>query len=290
MTIGITGGSGNLGRLVTEHVGHSVPHDQVVVTTRDPQRLSNLAGRGFDVRRADFEDAASLLSAFDGVDSLLIVSTDADRVPGLRVAQHRAAVAAAAKAGVGHLVYTSVSRAEPGNPLALVPDHATTEGFLRDSGCRWTVLRNNLYADGIPRLLAQALATGRYETNSGDGGMAFVARDDCARVAAAVLLREPASPEGTVLEVSGPGAINAEQLVALVEEVTGQVLEVVHLDDEEYIVRLTVAGFPAPVATVFASFGRATRLGWLNTVSDTVRSLTGRDPVPVRAVLQQSLG
>lgn len=66
----------------------------------------------------------------------------------------------------------------------MVPDHTATEDALRASGITYTTLRNNVYADGVPQILSQAIATGKYLTNSGAGGTAYIARGDCARVAA----------------------------------------------------------------------------------------------------------
>lgn len=288
MTIAITGAGGKLGRRVADLVLRSAPPSEVVLTTREPRLLDDLAARGVDVRRADFDQESTLRDAFRNIDRLLIVSTDADGVPGLRRAQHVRAVGAAAHAGVGHVTYTSVTRAEPGNPLSVAADHIATEEALRGSGLPWTSLRNNVYADGLMGLLGPALASGSYVVNSGAGAMANVVREDCARVAAAVLLADspPAEP---VLEVSGPEAVTAERLVQLVAEITGRVLQVVHVDDERYVAGLVASGLPQPVAESFASFGRATREGWLATVSDTVRSQTGRAPIPVRDVLMAGL-
>ena len=78
-----------------------------------------------------------------GVDRLLLISTDA---VGARLDQHRAAVAAASKAGVRHVAYTSFPQPVPTNPALVVADHAATEQAIRDSGLTSTMLRNNLYS------------------------------------------------------------------------------------------------------------------------------------------------
>src|SRR5512143_2007904 len=111
--IAITGASGQLGRLVAERVlAQCAPRD-VILATRSPHALAEFAARGADVRRADFDDPASLREAFAGVERMLLISgTDLER----RVAQHRAAIAAAEAAGVRRVVYTSGSKPEPPNP------------------------------------------------------------------------------------------------------------------------------------------------------------------------------
>jgi NAD(P)H dehydrogenase (quinone) len=91
-----------------------VPAGRIIATTRKPEALDDLAAQGVQVRRADFEDPASLVAAFSGAQRLLLISTDAVDRPGRRLAQHQAAVAAAVQAGVQHMVYTSMPRPEPG--------------------------------------------------------------------------------------------------------------------------------------------------------------------------------
>ncbi len=64
---------------------------------------------------------------------MLLVSTDELAVPGKRLQQHQTAVAAAVKAGVKHILYTS--HAEPDKSLiSFAPDHLGTEEAIKASG------------------------------------------------------------------------------------------------------------------------------------------------------------
>jgi NAD(P)H dehydrogenase (quinone) len=74
MSIVVTGASGTLGRLVAEAVLDRTR--DVVLVTRDPSKLDDLAGRGAEIRHGDFSDPDSLASAFAGVTKALIISTD----------------------------------------------------------------------------------------------------------------------------------------------------------------------------------------------------------------------
>ena len=102
----VTGAGGQLGRRVVELLLEAGVSN-LVAASRDPAKLADLQARGVETRRADFDDPASLPAAFAGVDRLLLISTDSLGAPGHRIAQHRAAIAAAQAAGVSHLVYTS---------------------------------------------------------------------------------------------------------------------------------------------------------------------------------------
>ncbi len=284
MTIAITGASGPLGRATADFVLQAVDPRQVVLTTRRPEALADLAARGADVRRADFTDARTLATAFAGVDRLLLISTDA---VGARLDAHRAAISAAAGAGVRHVIYTSVPKPVPANPALVVADHAGTEQALRDSGLRWTMLRNNLYTHMQTPGIAQAAASGRLVTNGGAGATAYATRADCAAVAAAVLTQD--GHEDQAYDVTGPEALSADDLVALAREIGGRDVELVSVDDAAFMAGLRSAGLPDEVAQLVTSFGAATRGGFLALVSSTVADLTGRTPTALADVVQAAL-
>lgn len=280
MTIAITGASGQLGRLVADQLLTTVDPAEVVLLTRDPAKLADYAERGADVRAADFSKPDELVDAFAGVERVLLISTDA---VGARVEGHLAAIEAAVKAGVRHMAYTSVSGPTADNPAGVVADHAATEDALRESGLAWTMLRNNLYADMQVDSVAQAAATGQLVTNTGDGGAAYVTRADCAAVAAGVLTGE--GHEGKAYEVTGPHAYTAADLAELATQKSGKPVEVVQVDDEAYTAGLVSAGLPDFIAPLLTSFGTATRLGKLATVTDVVEQVGGRKPTPLSALV-----
>ncbi|MFI5627112.1 SDR family oxidoreductase [Nocardioides sp. NPDC051685] len=280
MTIAITGASGQLGRLVADQLLATVDPAEVVLLTRDPAKLADYAERGADVRAADFSKPDELVDAFDGADRVLLISTDA---VGARVEGHLAAIGAAVKAGVSHMAYTSVSEPTADNPAGVVADHAATEEALRESGLAWTMLRNNLYADMQVDTIAQAAASGQLVTNVGDGGAAYVTREDCAAVAVGVLTGE--GHEGKAYDVTGPQAYTAADLAELATQQSGKPVEVVQVDDEAYTAGLVAAGLPDFIAPLLTSFGTATRLGKLATLTDVVEQIGGRKPTPLSALI-----
>ena len=282
MTVyGITGASGQLGRLTTEAIGEWADPGQVVLISRSPDKLAEYAARGFDVRAGDFDDPESLRSAFAGVDRLLIISTE--RV-GARLDGHLRAIAAAKDAGVSHLLYTSIIDPVPENPAGVVPDHAATEEAIRETGLGWTFLRNSLYSEGQLGTIQQAAASGLLVTNAGDGLAAYVTRADCARAAAAALVKASGN---AALDITGPDALSTADLAALAAEIRGSAVEVVDVGDEAYTQGLVEqAGLPEPIAALIASFGTATRLGFLSEVSTAVADLTGTAPASLASLLK----
>ena len=199
MIVAITGASGHLGRKTAELVLDRLDPGDVVLLTRTPEALADLADRGAAVHRADFDEPQSVRDALGGVERMLLIS---GVELGHRVQQHRAAIDAAQAAGVRHVLYTSIPNPVPENPAGVVPDHAATEAALEASGLAWTFLRNNLYAEYQIPTATQAIATGQLVTNAGSGRTAYVSRDDCAAAAAAVLTS--AGHENTAYDITGP--------------------------------------------------------------------------------------
>jgi NAD(P)H dehydrogenase (quinone) len=285
MVVAITGASGHLGRKTAELVVDRLNPSDVVLLTRTPEALADLADRGAAVRRADFDEPQSVRDALEDVERMLLISAVE---LGHRVQQHRAAIDAAQRAGVRHVLYTSVPDPVEENPAGVVPDHGATEAALKASGLAWTFLRNNLYAEYQVPTAAQAIATGQLVTNAASGRTAYVSRDDCADAAAAVLAS--AGHENKSYDITGPQSVSAEELAALAGEIAGRKIEVVHVDDDAFVAGLTGAGLPEEAARLYASFGASTRGGFLESVSSAVENLTGEAPRSLRTVLTAASG
>jgi NAD(P)H dehydrogenase (quinone) len=285
MKLVITGASGQLARRAAELVLESVDARDLILTTRTPAALAAFAARGVAVRHADFADARSLRAAFAGGERLLLVSaTDL----GKRIGQHQAAIDAAKAAGVRHVIYTSGLKPEPPNPAVVAPSHHATEQALRNSGLGWTILRNSLYADyQLPEAKA-AIATGEIVHNRGRGVTAYVAREDCAAAAAAVLRGE--GHEGAVYDITGSEAFSADDLAALYGKLGGRAVRARALADAAFVATL-VGGAKGDDhlrygAELVASFGRSIREGYMDSCSNAVATLTGRAPRSLEEVLQ----
>lgn len=277
----VTGAGGQLGRRVVELLLESGASG-VIATTRDPAKLSDLAARGVEVRRADLDEPASLAPAFTGAGRLLLVSTDALHTPGLRLAQHRAAIAAAVQAGVRHVVYTSAPAPVPTLGGSLLDDHFWTEAALFASPLDWTILRDNLYTDLILLGIGHAVATGQLFSATGTGGRSYVTREDCARTAAAALA---AATGREIHDVGGPAAITQDEVASIVSELTGHQVAHVAVGAEELKQGLLGAGLPPFLVEALAAFDVAAAQGYHAVVSPTVAALTGTAPTSVRAFL-----
>jgi NAD(P)H dehydrogenase (quinone) len=197
----VTGANGALGRLVADELASRDKAVDVVLGTRSPRSSAE--------RCVDFDDPASL--DFTGVDTLLLISAgygEDDTV----IARHGAAVSAAEKAGVRHLVYTSLSG--DGDHLTYALAHRWTERRLRRGPLAWTILRNGLYAEFLADIAA-AGPDGTIAAPMGAGRLAAVARADLAAVAARVTA-EPERHAGQVYELVGEQPLGGVELAAAI--------------------------------------------------------------------------
>jgi NAD(P)H dehydrogenase (quinone) len=269
----VTGATGNLARLTVQRLVERVDAAEVVATSRTPEKVSDLP---VTVRAADFDDPDALVRTFDGADRVFIVSLHP--LPERSRLQANA-INAAAKAGVGHIVYTSFSRAgEPGNPVSIVPDHRLAEQALISGGVPFTALRFNMWPSMLLMMgtAKQAVDSGALMTNSGDGRVAYVTREDCAAVSAAVLAT--GSNQGELLEVSGPAAVSDAELAATLTEVAGRPVAVNALPDDDAKAAYLANGLPEPYAKALVANGVARRNGWYETTTHAVSRLTGQTP------------
>ena len=274
----VTGASGHLGQGVLSHLLDTlkVPSARVIATTRKPDAMAAWAARGVEIRPADFDDEASLDRAFRGADRLLLISTDADSA-GQRVEQHQRAIAAAEKAGVGHLTYTSMP--DPNRSLVLfAPDHAETEAALDTSKlANWTVLRNHWYFENLFMLLPGVLARGgKWFSAAGEGKLADIARDDVALSAAYELAG--ISTGKTTYTLSGAEALTTAEQAQRISSAIGKPIQVIPVSPEKLLRGMIHAGIPESFSRVLVSFDNNVAAGQVGSVSGDFEKITGRKP------------
>jgi NAD(P)H dehydrogenase (quinone) len=275
MTIAITGATGQLGGRVASALADL--HPRLVV--RDPAKATDLGG---GVRQATYADGPACRVAFEGVDTLFLVSA-AESVD--RREQHRTVIAAAAEAGVRQVVYTSFVGAAADATFTLGRDHHDAEQAIRDTGMAFTFLRDNFYADLLPYF---ADASGVIRGPAGEGRVAAVARADVADVAAAAL-RDPAAHADTTYELTGPEALTFAEVAARAGVVLGRELRFEdESEDEAYRWRREEYAAAQWQLDAWVSTYTAIRDGSMARVTDDVRRLTGHAPRTLEESLEES--
>ncbi|MDI3331319.1 MAG: SDR family oxidoreductase [Micrococcus sp.] len=273
--VAVTGATGRLGGRVARLLADVGTPLRLLV--RDPARAPELPDA--TVHAAPYADSDAVTEALAGVDVLFMVSASESED---RQAEHEAFVAAAARAGVGHVVYTSFLGASPEATFTLARTHAATEVDLAASGMDYTFLQDSFYMD-----LARAVVgeDGVIRGPAGQGRCAFVAHDDVARTAATIL-RDPAPHAGRAYRLTGPEALSFEEVARIISEVEGTGVRFHDETVEEAYQSRKAWNPPAWQADAWVSTYTAIAAGELDVVSRDIEAVTGVVPMTFREFLQ----
>jgi NAD(P)H dehydrogenase (quinone) len=266
--LAITGATGAIGRLTAEELARGGAALRLLVRT--PSRAPHLPGAA--VLEASYADSGRARRALEGVTTLLMISGGEEE--GWLEGQ-LSFVAAAADAGVRHIVYTSTQGAAADAEFTYARIHFATEEAIRASGMAWTIMRDSIYLDFLALL---PRADGAILGPGGDGRIAGVAKVDVARSLAAVL-RDPDAHAGRTYELTGPEALSLDEVAATLSAATGHSIRYVDETLEE--ARASREGYGVPGwrmegwITTYTAIAR----GDFARVTGDVELLTGRPPI-----------
>ena len=280
MKIGVTGATGQLGRLVVEKLKQKVAADTIVALVRNPEKAADL---GVETRPFDYTQPETLVTSLKGIDKLLLISGNEI---GQRLPQHKAVIEAAKQAGVKQITYTSILHADS-SPLGLAGEHLATEIALKASGLTYTILRNGWYTENYTGSAKGAVGAGAFIGNAGDGKIASAARVDYAEAAAVVLAGE--GHENKTYELAGDEAYTLTELAAEISRQTGKTVPYNNLTEAEYAGILKSFGLPDGLAEMLADSDTGASKGGLFDDTKQISALIGRPTTPLAIVLAEAL-
>ncbi len=198
----VTGGTGVLGRRVVA---------RLVEAGRSPIIASRKAGRGrtVEVRRIDLSDGTGLPRAMADIDTVVhLASSPFRRTRRVDVDGTRSVVAAAADAGVSHLVFMSIVGVDE-IPLRYYKAKREAEAIVAAGAVPWTILRSTEFH----QLLSGALHAVRWSP------LLMILRGmrfqpvDVDEVAVRLVSAVAAGPGGRLADIGGPQVLDARELV-----------------------------------------------------------------------------
>jgi len=280
MKIGITGATGQLGRIVVEKLKEKVPAGNIVALVRNPQKAEELS---VETRAFDYSKPEGLAESLKGVDSLLLISGNEI---GQRASQHANVITAAKQAGVKWIIYTSLLYADK-STLSLAGEHLTTENTLKQSGIPYTILRNGWYTENYTGSAKGAVAAGAFIGSAGAGKISSAARADFAEAAVVVLTSN--GHVGKVYELAGDEDYTLTDLAAEISRQTGKNIPYNNLPEAEYAKILTSFGLPEGIALAIAGWDVAASKNDLFNNSRQLSALIGRTTTPLATVVKAAL-
>ena len=279
--IGVSGASGHLGRAVVSELLQRPGGHEVVAITRTPETVFGPAQGRF----GDYNRPESLAEAYAGLDRLLLIPTlDPER--GKKGAQNVAAIDAAVRAGVKHIVFMSAAGARQEEEPALGAPFWRGEQRLITTAPAWTILRMNFYAESFVQQAQASLAQGVL-TGLAENRAAFVARDDVAAAAAGILIGD--GHAGAIYNATGPERLSGAERAGLIAEITGRPIAFRVVTEQQLRAGLTQAGLPAGAVNIVTGIQASFAAGTFDIVTGDVERLGGRPPKPLRDVLAAAL-
>jgi NAD(P)H dehydrogenase (quinone) len=280
-TIAVTAATGHLGSLIVR--GLSGRGHRVVAIARDAAKAASLSADDVEVRIADYGKAEGWDEALAGVERLVLVSGSE---VGQRVVQHGTVVAAAERAGVRWIAYTSAPHADS-TTLVLAPEHKATEELIAASSLPWTFLRNNWYTENYIGQVGPAAESGELLGSADQGRVASASREDFAEAAVAVATGE--GHENKVYELAGDVAWTMDDLATAISEITGRPVRYRDLSHDEHVAALTAAGLDEGTAQFVAALDGNIAEGTLADTTGDLGRLIGRPTTPLVEGLRAAL-
>lgn len=259
--IAIAGASGKLGFATLNALLDYglVPPTDIVCTTSSQsgaQKLDAARQKGVEIRPANWDDQGSFVKAFAGCEKLFLISSARiekdfnDAEPGQgREADHYRALAAAQKAGVKHVYYTSLAFANP-SLSRVMKAHERTEEYLQQSDFHWTLIREGLYSESCPLYL------GHYDLPNdprsevpvaGDSKISWTSIPDLGLANAIILAAPTEEWAGKTFYLSQSRAHSMEEVAAMISKAKGNEVKlkvVSRPEHEEYYVKQRMMDAP----------------------------------------------
>jgi uncharacterized protein YbjT (DUF2867 family) len=267
----VTGATGTIGREVVWQLLAADERPRVFVRDRDKAR--RLLGEQVEQVVGDLDRPETIEAALAGVDRLFLLTTQSSRQPDWE----RTAIAAAAGAGVAHVVKLSVFRADEQSPLRFARQHWQAERALERSGLAWTMVRPVFLMQNLRAMVRDAAIY----TAAGDGRVAMIDARDIAAVAVAALTTR--GHEGKIYTLTGPEALTFDDVASSLSQQSGMQIRHVRVSVDDVRTALESAGVAAWFADDMARLHAMLAAGYEDLVTDDVRAVTG---CPARTLAQ----
>ncbi|OOF60032.1 SDR family oxidoreductase [Rodentibacter myodis] len=277
-TIAVTGATGQFGAIVLNLL--KAKNANVIALARNPTKISDVEARAFDYSKTEGQ-----VEALQGIDTLILISGSE---VGQRVQQHSNVIESAKKAGVKHIIYTSLLGADKNNAVkSLAGEHLATEAALKTSGITYTILRNGWYTENYTASVPAAIANQALYGSAKEGRISSALRAELAEAAANVALTM--GHENKTYELAGSINYTLRDLATEISKQTGKEIPYVDLSVSDYTAALIKAGLPEGLATFLAECDADAANGALFSEDKTLEKLLGRPTVGLDVAVKQAL-
>jgi uncharacterized protein YbjT (DUF2867 family) len=214
---------------------------------------------------------SSLAAALACIDGVFLVTDGPDLD-----SRDRAVAVAAKSAGVRHVVKLSTLDVHTG--VGTGPWHARGEAAVRESGVAFTFIQAAGFMLNALGWSDSIRDEGVLRSSTGKGKIAFIHPDDIADVAIAALTTRDHDGQSHV--ITGPEALSYGDMAATIGVAIGKQVRFEKISDKQAYEGVVAWAGKSPYADALVDIWRAVREGRLATVSDGVKQVIGRRPIP----------
>lgn len=270
----VTGASGNLGSATIDFLLKQIPESQIRALVRSEEKGAALKAKGVEIAIGDYLNYNSLLEAMKGIHTLMLVSASSVKD---RHRQHTNAIKAARQAGVQHIVYSSILKANPNTKFIAGLDHVNTEAALKNSGMHYTIMGNTYYSDFLPMILGDVKTSGRVFYSAGDAKINFALRNEMAE-ANANILANPSAHQNKVYNITSSKSYSFNDIAAMLSAFIKKPVAYIDIPLEDLNKGMLQHGMPAEVAEMLTSIAASMKAGEFDYTDDTLEMLIERKP------------
>jgi uncharacterized protein YbjT (DUF2867 family) len=269
---------GAAGRVGTEVVKALLQRGADVRALTRRQRKPGAFPDAVEIALGDLSDPVSIAQAMNGVDKLFLL-IGSENVP-VELTQCLIAYDLAKQAGLKHVTYVSVYRADQFIEVPHFANKYAVEEALRAGGMPYTILRPAYFAQNERGLKPELTVLGVYPTPVGNQGLAVVDVRDLAE-AAAISLTEEGHNGKTYDLVSSEMLTGPDAAATWSRLLDKQIAYAGHADFDGFEAQLREKGNPSWRAwDLRVTFQGLLERGFSNTEDQTARfaALLGRQP------------
>jgi uncharacterized protein YbjT (DUF2867 family) len=275
----VTGATGNIGSALIPELTASRA-DFAVMTSKSGTTIA-----GVETRHGEFGSVASLMSAFEGIDTLFLLFPLVEN----KVELARNAAAAAKAAGVKHIVRSSGAGADSTSAFALPKLQGEIDDVLAATGIPTTFVRPNVFMQNYVNYQSQAIRDGTLYAADGGQAQSFVDTRDIAAVVARIL-GNPAAHASRAYTLTGGEALTGAQVAAAISAAIGKPVKHVSIPTEAAVATMNQWGMPAFIVNVMDSLNQVVSAGYASGVSPDVEIILGRKARTFASFVNENAG
>lgn len=282
MKIAVTGATGHLGSKVVEKLSLLTDKENIVALVHTKKHAGKLIEQNINIREIDFQNEASLVKAFNGIDILIYIASKTYSVFD-RVHELENVLAAMKEDNVKNIVAMSFIADQRDNPFVMSPFYGYLPRRLAGSGLNYAIAKNALYADPLVPYLPELIERHALIYPVGKESVSFITIEDSAEAIAKMALNEDILHSKRTYLLTQARSYTMPELGEIMTKVTGKKIGYQPVSVEEFGRIYASEGDGNELASMYAGGAK----GMLHGLSDDFAHITGHEPETMEHFLQR---